>query len=472
MDTRFERSMDGTLPDFETEELEEFIEAYMRLDRAVQRPESIFSIISGSREKNYQSMLRYFLDPQKPHGFGYLLLETFFDCVGFHEFHLTGQHIEIDDEVYIGDDDSGGRIDLVITGGNSLSDHPRWAVFLELKVGAEEGEDQTTKYAETKTWSFDWFGSDELAVERLEDTKYYYVKRNKADDPKDRTGTFEPVAWSDIVESFETEIQDAIFDYPNRSVIQFTDFIQSLKETESMDSSINADELNERLDLYFQHRELIQQIEKANSQFESDFENLSTYLKNNWESKLLDKYDFEDSGWTTSPSSNAKFQGILPNYWDQDPFNRSSTIKLYFHHSPTTDSLRNGTLTFRLRLPPARNVHTEKQQDGKSFNDVFTEKCTSSEHSKKLRAALDRIDVNNSKTRLESASTLAEKNYDLDRHSLANSYFNQLDTAIDEFCGDNANFLGTVNKMFEESYREVFGKNPTGEFRGHLRKKE
>ncbi|MFP9061963.1 PD-(D/E)XK nuclease family protein [Natrialbaceae archaeon A-chndr2] len=464
--------MDDTLLGFETEELEDFIEAYLELDREVQRPEGIFSIISGSREGNYQSTLRYFLDPQKPHGFGYLLLETFFDCVGFHKFHLTGQHIEIDDEVYIGDDDSGGRIDLVISGGNSLSDHPRWAVFLELKVGAEEGQDQTTKYAETETWSFNWFDSDELTVERLEDTKYLYVKRNNADDPKDQTGTFEPVAWSDLVESFENEIQDTMFDYPNRSVIQFTDFIRSLKETENMDSSINEDELNERLNLYFQHRELIQQIEKANSQFESDFENLSTYLTNNWESKLLDKYDFEDSGWITSPSSNAKFQGILPEYWDQDPLNRSSTIKLYFHHSPVTDSLRNETLTFRLRLPPARNVHTEKQQDDKSFNNVFTEKCTSVEYSDKLNATLNRIDVDDNKTRLGSASTLAEKSYDLDRYNLANSYFNQLDTAVYEFCSNNTVLLEIINDIFEETYREVFRKKPTGEFRGYLHKKE
>jgi len=460
--------MSNGLPDFDAEELEGFIEDYLQLDRTTQRPEGIFSILRGSREQMYQYTLKYFLDPQKPHGFGYTLLETFFDCVGFHEFNLTGQHIEIEDEVRVVDDAADGRIDLVICGGSSLSDHPRWAVFLELKVGAEEGQHQTTRYAETDAWSFSWFDTDELVVDRLDETKYLYMKRDAATAPADVTGTFESVTWSEIVESFENKIQDEIFDYPNRSVIQFTDFIQSLKETESMDSSIDEDELSERLDLYFEHKNLIQQVEKANSQFESDFENLSSFLKNNWEHNLFEKYDFESSGWTTSTSSNPKWQGIFPEYWQQDPLDQSSTIKLYFRHSPTTDSLRDQTLTFRLRLPPARNVHTN-QYNGNSFNNLFTEKCTS-EYADPLLEASESIGVD--ETRLGRASALVVKNYPLDPHNLAESYFKQLDTAVDEFCRTETEFLLLVNDIFEETYQDVFGQKPAGEFPGYLSTQE
>lgn len=454
--------------DFESAELEEFIQKYMELNRGIQRPKGIYSIIPGPREKKYQYTLKYFLDPQKPHGFGYALLETFLDCVGFHEFNLTGQHIEIGDEVRIADDGSEGRIDLVICGGSALVDHPRWAVFVELKVGADEGDQQTTTYATTDTWNFNWFDSDEVAVDRLDDKKYVYIKRNTADNPTDETGKFESVDWSDMVERFETEIQSSIFDYPHRSVIQFTDFIQSVKETEGMDSSIEEDELTERLNLYFEHRELIQQIENANSQFESDFENLSTYLRDNWENEIIKKYEFEDYGWKTSPSSNPKYQGILPEYWDQDPLNQSSTIKLYFRHSPTTDSLRNQTLTFRLRLPPARNVHTEKLHEGQSFNDVFTEKCTS-EFAERINQALDLMDVD--EARLGSASALVVKNYQLDPDNLSSSYFKQLDKAIYEFCSHENDFLGIINGVFEDTYQVVFGEEPAGDFPGFLPKR-
>jgi hypothetical protein len=459
--------MSDSLAAFETQELEEFIEQYMELDRAIQRPEDLLSILPGSREEQYQYALKYFLDPQKPHGFRYTLLEAFLDCVGFYEFNLTNQHIEIDDEVGIGDNNAEGRIDLVISGGSSLSDHPRWAVFLELKVGAQEGQGQTTKYAKTNTWNVNWFDSNEVTVDRLDETKYLYVKRGAASAPTDET--FESVTWAEIVESFETKIQEAIFDYPNRSVIQFTDFIQSLKETENMDSSIDEDELNQRLNLYFEHRKLIQQVEQANSQFESDFEDLSTYLKDNWESKLFQKYDFENSGWKTSPSSNTKWQGILPNYWDQDPLNQSSTVKLYFRHSPATDMLRNQTLTFRLRLPPARNVHTNDQHDGKSFNEVFTEKCTT-EYTDRLTEATNRVGVDDS--RFGSASALVLKEYQLNPNNLAESYLSQLDTAVYEFCTDENDLVVIINEVFEEAYQEVFGKEPVGAFPGYLPKRE
>jgi len=118
------------------------------------------------------------------------------------------------------------------------------------------------------------------------------------------------------VARFEDETRDSLFDYPNRSVIQFTDFIQSLKETEGMDSSIDENELNERLTLYFDHSDLIRQVEKANSQFENDFEDVSAHLRATWVDTIADKYDFENSGWKTPTSGGAEYQKIFPAYWD------------------------------------------------------------------------------------------------------------------------------------------------------------
>lgn len=455
--------MTDDLPRLERDGLEKFVQEYMELDRRVQRPQGIYSILPGSREAQYQYTLQYFLDPRKPHGFGYTLLNGFLNCIDYYEYNLPGQHIEIDDEVWVADKGVEGRIDLIISGGSALADHPRWAIFLELKVGADEGKGQTATYADTDTWDLNWFDGDKLAVDELDNKKYVYVKRNVADSPAD--SMFEAVTWSDVVNSFENEIQDSLFEYPNRSVIQFTDFIQSLKETEGMDSSINKDELNERLNLYFEHSDLIQEVEKANSQFESDFEDISTYLKNNWVGKVVSKYDFETSGWKTSTPSRAEYQKIFPKYWDQDPLNSNSTIQVFYRHSPTTDLLRKQTLRFRLRLPPARNVHTNSQGNGSSFNELFAEKCTS-EYADEIQKALDAIGVDNA--RLGSASALAVKDYPLDPENLIGSYFDQLDTAISEFCGTQTRLPDVINKVFEEVYWSVFDEGPSGDFSGSL----
>ena len=461
--------MSDNIPGFNPDELKKFAQDYMGLDRQVQRPKGIYSILPGPRERKYQYTLKYFLDPRKPHGFGYTLLNRFLECVELYEFNLPRQHIEIEDEVQIADDGSNGRIDLVICGGSALDDHPQWGVFLELKVGAEEGEQQTSTYATADTWRFNWFDADKINVEELGMAKYVYVKRGVADPAKDWTENFESVTWFDLVESFEGETQGSLFEYPNRSVIHFTDFIQSLRETEDMDSPIEEDELNERLHLYFEHDDLIQQVERANSQFESDFEDVSTYLKNTWGTKLSKRYDFENSGWKTATSSSPKWQKILPAYWDQDPLDSRSTIQLYYRHSPTTTQLRDQFLSFRLRLPPQRNVHTEKRHEGQSFNDVFTEKCTI-EYAERIERSLEGIDVD--ELRLGNASALVVKNYQLDPHNLTGSYFEQLDNAVSDFCTDRSNLSGIINRVFEETYQEVFSKEPAGDFPGTLPKRE
>ena len=236
-----------------------------------------------------------------------------------------------------------------------------------------------------------------------------------------------------------------------------------------MDSAIDEDELNERLNLYFEHSDLIQQVERANSQFESDFDDVSSYLQDNWVDKIVSKYDVEESDWKTSVSSNVEYQKLFPEYWAQDPLNSNSTIQLFYRHSPTTELLRNQTLRFRLRLPPARNVHIETQDSGQSFNALFAEKCTS-KYKDRIDGALAEIEVDD--TRLESASALVSKDYPLDPNNLVGSYFDQLDTAVSEFCGPHSELPIVMNDVFEEVYREVFGEGPAGEFPGCLRKRQ
>lgn len=461
--------MGSDTPELEIEALEEFIQEYLELGRGVQQPKGIYSILQGPRERKYQYTLKYFLNPQNPHGFGHAVLETFLTCIGVREYNLAGQHIEIDDEVQTADDNSDRRIDLIICGGSALADHPDWAVFVELKVGADEGRQQTTAYATAETWNFDWFGSNEISTDRLNDRTYVYVKRRAAEKPADHTGTFDPISWAEIVTQFETDLQGELFEYPTRSVIQVTDFMNSLRETEGMDTSFDTDELNERLNLYFEYRELIQQVEKANSQFEHDFEDLSAYLVDSWVPELSNTYDFEASGWETVPHGNAKYQKIRPEYWGQDPLNQSSTIELFYRHAPTTDHLRNQRLVFRLRLPPARDVHTESPRGGQSFNELFAEKCTSV-YAERIEDAVEVINPDD--VRLGSASALVQKEYQLDAGDLAGSYFNQLSIAVREFCTAESGLTDIMNEAFEDTYRDVFGEAPAGEYGGNLLKNE
>lgn len=79
------------------------------------------------------------------------------------------------------------------------------------------------------------------------------------------TNTFGTVSWRKLLDRFETALGESVYDYPNQSVIDFTDFVESLKQTEDMDSDIDTDDTDERLSLYFGHDRLIRHVELTNS---------------------------------------------------------------------------------------------------------------------------------------------------------------------------------------------------------------
>lgn len=458
--------MDEDILELDTNRLEEFIEQYLELDSRSQQPYGVFSFLSGRREKKYQQTLKYFLNPNKPHGFGYTLLEVFLEVVGAPKLNVAAQHIEIEEEVHIGDASSESRIDLVICGGQALDTHPDWAVFLELKVGADENENQTKTYAAADSWRFTWFDTTEIKVDELEETTYAYIKKSTADPPED--AEFDAVDWATIAETFDHRLQGSLFQYPNRSVIQFTDFIQSLQETENMDSP-QEDELTKRLKLYFEYDDVIKQVEQAHREFESDFDDVSNYLTTQWADTIQNRFDIDGSGWKIRSNDSPKWQGLRPDYWAQDPFGWDSTIALYFQIPVTTEHLRNQELSFRLRLPPQRKIHKQTFEGERSFNAVFAEKCTG-EYRQEIRTELTKLEVDEIK--LGSASTLFSKNYALDPENLTSSYIAQVTTAVNEFCSENSELLTLVNSVFEESYEDAFGEPPAGQFSGNLLKQK
>ncbi len=459
---------DSDLKDIEdnTDALESFIERYMKLEKKTERPKNIFSILRGPREGKYQSALAYFLDPAQPHGFKDAILKAFLqliekksgDPLETYSSRVKNDHIEINTEINIkGEEDDYGRIDLIIAGGPSSKEHPEWAIFIELKAGASEGEEQTNRYANGEYWNFNWFGNNTLNINSLEEYEYVYVRKEREKEAK--SGVFESISWADIVRAFEKKIEKGVFDYPHRSVVQFLDFLRSLKEVENMGDEKDKRDLelmNERLRLYFEQKELIEKVEEANRQFQQDFDELADHLHERWEDKLHEVYDFSGSGWTTRQANQRfrEYDKLYPEYWSQ----QDGSLEVFFVHSTTTDSLREGELKFRLRLPPQRNAHKKTNNFGKSFNDLFEEKLN--ENREELKEVLK--DPEGTDMSLSSAGAILSKRYDLKEEDLYQSYLRNLERGCDEFCR-NEELIKIVNRCFEEAYQEAFGKKPIGE---------
>jgi len=460
--------------------LERFIEQYTKLEKKTERPKNIFSILRGPREGKYQSALAYFLNPAQPHGFKDAILKAFLqlieeksgDPLETYSSRVKNDHIEINTEVNIkGEEDEYGRIDLITAGGPSSKEHPEWTIFIELKAGASEGEEQTKRYASAESWNFNWFGNNTLSINRLEEYEYVYISKEREREAK--SDVFESISWADLVDVFEEKIERGVFDYPHRSVIQFLDFLRSLKEVENMGDESKENELElvkNRLNLYFEQKELIEKVEEANKQFQQDFKELAEYLNSSWDDKLLKIYDFSGLGWSIYHSSEkykGYYEGIYPDYWQQRPIEGDIRLQIFFAHSTTSEFIREKKLSFRLRVPTHRNVH-RKTFDGSedSFNKLFCDNLVSSRQ--RLKNTLK--EVKGVKFSLRRSGAILEKEYELKPEDLYNSYLKKLEKACEEFC-ENEELIEIVNECFTEAYREAFGKEPTGEGVKALKKK-
>jgi len=90
--------------------------------------------------------------------------------------------------------------------------------------------------------------------------------------------------------------------------------------------------VSERLSLYFEQKDLIEKVEKANRQFQQDFTELVDQLHERWVDGLKDVYDFPESGWSIRQASEGsrKYEKLYPDYWSQYPLGGSNGVTVFF----------------------------------------------------------------------------------------------------------------------------------------------
>jgi hypothetical protein len=104
------------------------------------------SLDLGIRETAHTRAIAYLMDPNRDHGFGYILLRTFLmQIFGWNEkSQLTD--VEVDSE--LPSDGGRDRLDIFIKGKRTLIQGKveTWMVIVEAKIAADEGEDQLARY--------------------------------------------------------------------------------------------------------------------------------------------------------------------------------------------------------------------------------------------------------------------------------------------------------------------------------------
>ena len=246
---------------------------WRELTRVPESPRTVMSVIEyslGQRRKAEEyvnRLLRYFLDPEEPHGMDTAFLRAFLeglpeecsfdeDTYDLTDVQVTEQvRVETTDESVSSDDDedpgSAGIVDLVV-------EVPReWFLLVELKFRAGEnnlrgeGPSQTESYYRTEY------------VGETNKSKYetggYYLYLHYRDEAPAREPQFGNWTWqafvNDVLDPFLTTHAPR---FPQRTVNQLGEFRDDLKKITEMTEKQHQDRA--KLALYLEHYDAIRDV--------------------------------------------------------------------------------------------------------------------------------------------------------------------------------------------------------------------
>ncbi|WP_323677565.1 PD-(D/E)XK nuclease family protein [Halorubellus sp. PRR65] len=248
------------MPDDSLEATLQTIEA--QLDDVEQRPATTLDVLGeATRERYWEALLVYFLDPANPHGFSTDVLRAFLKALAAHDettvraalHDLDG--VEVHSQVVTTD----GLVDVVLWNDDA------WFVCLELKVEAGETDAQTTRYANAPALG------DLVVDEHGGVGEYVYLAPRRAGSSS--AASFVDVSWEHLVPYFEDVLRASSGQYPAKSQAQFADFVDTIRRTLNMDDDTI---ISEETRLYTEYAETIDRLVGA---FEDDKETVFTRLE-------------------------------------------------------------------------------------------------------------------------------------------------------------------------------------------------
>ncbi len=248
-------------------ELEALSRNWSEITDAPETPRPVMDVIEyslGSQRKAEvytNRLLRYFFDPDEPHGMDDEFLKAFLDGlpdeVGFDEDTYDLSDVGVDDQVYLqrttedGDEVSAGEVDLVIESPNE------WFVMVELKFSARENNTRGEGMSQTETY-YDATHIDGRPKDGYE-SGGYYLYLHQHDEPSAVEDGFADWTWkglrSEVLEEFIVENAPR---YPGRTVVQLREFVDDLQGITGMTE--RQENEREKVELYLEHYDAIKDV--------------------------------------------------------------------------------------------------------------------------------------------------------------------------------------------------------------------
>jgi len=229
-------------------------------------PRSVMSVIEyslGSQRKAEiytNRLLRYFLDPEEPHGMGDDFLRMFLDALhdgcGFDENSYDLSNVEVDDQVQlqrISDDEtaSAGYVDLVVESPNE------WFLMVEIKFSAGENNLRGEGLSQTETY-YEASHVDSVPKDDYE-SGGYYVYLHPRDEPPSNEDEFTNWTWNELVEDVLNRLAaENSPRYPQRTASQLHEFADDIQEITGMTE--RQENEREKVELYLEHYNAIKDV--------------------------------------------------------------------------------------------------------------------------------------------------------------------------------------------------------------------
>lgn len=237
-------------------------------------PTTLHLLGRARRERDWQRLLAYFLDPTNDHGLEEVVLDRLLagveDRTGLEYDRLDLADARVATEVTT----RAGRPDVVVWADE------RWFVCLELKVDASEGADQTDRYVAVES-----FDGIDLRKRDVPEAGHCYGYLAPADAAEPSADAFVHLTWRWIASEIRSVLADAHGAYPARTTTQLGEFAD-LIERESM--SDYRETHDERVALYVEQFDAIDAVRSA-------FEDRWATFTGEWGDRLAERVDAVES---------------------------------------------------------------------------------------------------------------------------------------------------------------------------------
>lgn len=225
-------------------------------------------------ENVWRELFVYFLNPRQEHGLGEEILHTFLNTVE-NETTIDGvsqpaEDVIVEQEKWT---ESGDRIDVLLTHDE------KWFMCIELKVKAEEHQNQTQRY----------FKADSIAgrsKSNFSEAGHHYLYLTLEESPVDAHRSFDHITWRKLEgewRKFLRQKTDDLERYPTLGTAQFAEFLKLISREAQPDHEVGGK--------YYSN------IDSAASKFNKLAYELSQNLTTELERNLPADFTVNESSW-------------------------------------------------------------------------------------------------------------------------------------------------------------------------------